>query len=196
MFANRYTALVDACSLVSLWRRNLLLTLAEAEFFRIRWSRPILDETQKALAGMFENRGLADASARAQRSIAAMTEAFPEAMVEDFDIFQSVRYGLPDPGDEHVLAAAVKTEAHSLVTENLKDFPADLLAKVNIEARSADDFIADTISLEEGKGVAAVRLMRTRMQRPEMQPEELLRSLEAHGLVETASILASHVGAL
>ena len=34
MFANRYTALVDACTLVSAPRRDLLLTLAEAEFFR------------------------------------------------------------------------------------------------------------------------------------------------------------------
>jgi len=35
MFANRYTAMADACSLVSVWRRNLLLSLAEAEFFRL-----------------------------------------------------------------------------------------------------------------------------------------------------------------
>jgi hypothetical protein len=36
MFANRYTALIDACVLVSAPRRDLLLTLAEAEFFRVR----------------------------------------------------------------------------------------------------------------------------------------------------------------
>lgn len=39
VFANRYTAFVDACSLVGVLKRNLLLTLAEAGFFRIRWSR-------------------------------------------------------------------------------------------------------------------------------------------------------------
>lgn len=38
MFANRYTALIDACTLADVFRRNLLLTLAEAEFFRVRWS--------------------------------------------------------------------------------------------------------------------------------------------------------------
>lgn len=48
MFANRYTALVDACSLVSVWRRNLLLSLAEAEFFRLRWLQPILAEIERA----------------------------------------------------------------------------------------------------------------------------------------------------
>ena len=32
VFANRYTALIDACTLVSVWRRNFLLSLTEAEF--------------------------------------------------------------------------------------------------------------------------------------------------------------------
>lgn len=38
MFANRFTALIDACALAGALKRNLLLTLAEAEFFRLRWS--------------------------------------------------------------------------------------------------------------------------------------------------------------
>jgi hypothetical protein len=31
-------------------KRNLLLTLAEADFFRLRWSEEILDETERAIA--------------------------------------------------------------------------------------------------------------------------------------------------
>ncbi|MFZ2994826.1 hypothetical protein [Sphingobium sp.] len=53
MFANRYTALVDACTLVSALRRDLLLTLADAEFVRVRWSQRILDETRSALDKIF-----------------------------------------------------------------------------------------------------------------------------------------------
>ena len=49
MFANRFTAFVDACTLASALKRNLLLTLAEAEFYRIRWSAIVLEETQKAI---------------------------------------------------------------------------------------------------------------------------------------------------
>lgn len=49
MFVNRYAALVEARSLVGVWRRNLLLSLAEAEFFRLRWSQTILDKTERAL---------------------------------------------------------------------------------------------------------------------------------------------------
>lgn len=58
MFANRCTALVDACTLVSALRRDLLLTLAEAEFFRVRWSKRILDETGAALDKIFAERGV------------------------------------------------------------------------------------------------------------------------------------------
>jgi hypothetical protein len=65
MFANRYTALVDACSLAMVLRRNLLLTLAEAEFFRIRWSETILVETTSAIVRMLEKKGCNDAVAQA-----------------------------------------------------------------------------------------------------------------------------------
>lgn len=196
MFANRYTALIDACSLVSVWRRNLLLSLAEAEFFRVRWSRHILDETERTLVRLHQERGHGNATARAAQAIMAMNRAFPEALVEDFELPRAECYGLPDPDDEHVLAAALKTQAQSLVTENLSDFPVAILGRLNVEARSADDFIADTIALEEGRAIAAVRRMRERLSRPELGPEDLLRSLEAHGLMETASVLASHVGSI
>lgn len=196
MFANRYTALVDACSLVSVLRRNLLLSLAEAEFFRLRWSQPILDETERALTNLHHQRGNADAAARARRAIAAMTTAFPEAMVDDFAQLLAKPIGLPDPNDEHVIAAAVKTQAHAIVTENIADFPVELLSKLNLETRTADEFIADTIALEEGLAIPAIRNMRLRLTRPEMDASDLLRSFEAHGLFETVSVLTQHIGSI
>ncbi len=196
MFANRYTAFIDACTLVSVWRRNLLLTLAEAEFFRVRWSEKVLEETERAITRLMDERGIADSRARAAQSVASMRAAFPEALVEDFGLFEATTYGLPDRNDEHVLAAAIKTQAQALVTENLSDFPASVLSPLAIEARSADDFIADTIALEEGRAVAAINRMRLRLKRPDLTPEDMLRSLEAHGLLETASVLAPHIESL
>lgn len=52
MFANRYVAVIDACALVSALGRNTLLSLADAELYRVRWSSEILDETERALATM------------------------------------------------------------------------------------------------------------------------------------------------
>jgi predicted nucleic acid-binding protein len=196
MFANRYTALVDACSLVSVLRRNLLLSLAEAEFYRLRWSQPILDETERALAKLHLQRGNMDGKARAQRAVAAMTNAFPDAMIGDFAKLLAEPIGLPDPKDEHVIAAAVKTQAQAIVTENISDFPAERLAPLNLEARTADEFIADTIALEEGLAIPAIRNMRLRLKRPDMEANDLLRSFEAHGLFETASVLTPHIGSI
>jgi len=59
-------------------RRNLLLTLAEADFVRLRWSETILDEPQSAIAAMLSARGLADAIKRAARARRAMVARPPQ----------------------------------------------------------------------------------------------------------------------
>ena len=171
MFANRYTAFIDACTLASALRRNLLLTLAEAEFFRVRWSAQVLDETERAIATILTAKDYdpADASDRAARARRAMETAFEEALVDDYEDLTCACDGMPDHKDIHVLAAALKTQAATIVTENLKDFPEKVLAPLNIEARSADAFMADTIALDTGRAVAAIRTMRLRLNGPRRQ---------------------------
>ena len=176
MFANRYTAFADACILASALKRNLLLTLAEAEFFRLRWSVTVLDETERAIEKILDGKNIIDAAERAKRARAAMVSAFEEACVADFDHLLPVCTKLPDPKDQHVLAAAIKTQAATIVTDNLKDFPEVVLSSLNIEARSADDFLADTIALDTGRAVAAIRRMRERLKRPEMFPVSVLET--------------------
>jgi len=196
MFANRFTAFVDACTLAGALKRNMLLSLAEADFFRIRWSAPVLEETQRAIAGMLAKKDVPDAEARAARSIDAMRRAFADADVAGFEPLLSVCVDLPDPGDAHVIAAALKTQAAVIVTDNLKHFPSKLLSDLNLEARSADTFIADTIALDPGRAVAAIRLMRLRLKRPEKTAETLLLDMEANSLTETVDVLRTHIASL
>lgn len=196
MFANRYTAFIDACTLAGTLKRNLLLTLAEAEFFRLRWSQIVLNETERAIEKILQNKGVDDAAARAKRARSFMEAAFEEASVVDFDHLLPVCDALPDPGDRHVLAAALKTQAATVVTDNLKDFPAHVLGSLNIEARSADDFIADIIALDTGRAVAVIRRMRERLKNPEKTAEVLLLDMEAEGLVAVVDILKPHVMSL
>ncbi len=193
MFANRFTAFVDACTLASALRRNLLLTLAEAEFFRIRWSAAVLEETERAIQAILFDKGFIDAAERARRAIAGMEAAFEEASVTNYEKLLCVCDELPDRGDAHVVAAALKTRASVIVTENLKHFPAEKLAPLNLDVRSADVFIADTIALDHGRAVAAVRTMRERFRRPEKTAEALLLDMEAAGLIETVDVLRPHV---
>lgn len=196
MFANRYTAFIDACTLAGALKRNLLLSLAEAEFFRVRWSECVLDETRKAIEKILAGKGVEDAVARAQRARQSMEAAFADAMVDGYEPFLCICECLPDPDDAHVIAAAVKTQANVIVTENLKDFPADELAQFNLDIHSADHFIADTITLDEGKAVAAIRRMRERLKRPEKTAEQILLDMEAEGLTETVDTLRRHVESL
>lgn len=196
LFANRYTAFIDACSLAGALKRNLLLTLAEGEFFRLRWSSRVLTETEQAIQKILLNKGVTDAADRAARARGFMEEAFEDACVDDYDDFLCACTSLPDANDAHVLAAALKTQAATIVTDNLKDFPETILTPLNIEARSTDAFIADTISLDLGRAVAVIRNMRLRMKRPEKTPQILLLDMEAEGLTETVDVLRAHVQSL
>ncbi|WP_247800806.1 PIN domain-containing protein [Bradyrhizobium sp. 191] len=90
--------------------------MAEAEFYRLRWSSRVLDETEAAIAEILSGKGFDDAAARAEWARASMEAAFEDAMATDFDNFLPVAAGLPDPGDHHVVAAAAKTQAAMIVT--------------------------------------------------------------------------------
>lgn len=127
MFANRFTALIDACVLVSPLKRNMVLSLAEAELFRVRWSAKILDETQCAIGEWLSRKGHPDAAAGAQRARQNMETAFVDAEVRDYQYIRGTLEPLPDDGDGHVIAAAIKCRADVIVTDNLKDFPARIL---------------------------------------------------------------------
>ena len=196
MFANRYTAFIDACALAGALKRNLLLTLAEAEFFRVRWSGPVLDETQRAIEGILTKKGAFDAAARALNARQAMESAFEDASVEDFEKFLGVCEDLPDKNDAHVVAAALKTQAAVIVTDNLKHFPVKLMEPLNLDIRSADEFIADTIALDVGRAIAAIKKMRDRFKKPEMTAERLLIEMEAVGLTEAVDMLRPHIQSL
>ena len=196
MFANRFTALIDACSLVDSLKRNILLSLADAGFYRIRWSDAILEETERAILSIRQSRGVDDPYSDARRARVAMETAFPEATVAGFDDLLPCGDGMPDPNDRHVLAAAIKAEAAVIVTENLKDFPATILDNYEIETKVADAFIADTLNLDIGLGVSALRQMRERFKKPTLTAHVMLVKMEAVGLTETVNELADHLASL
>ncbi|MYA66494.1 MAG: PIN domain-containing protein [Gammaproteobacteria bacterium] len=181
-YTDRFTALIDACVLGGALRRNLLLSLAEAGLFRPRWSARILDETQKAISEI--TNGETDGS----HQRAAIEAAFPEAVVNGFEAIEKT-LKLPDPNDNHVLAAAITISASVIVTDNLSDFPADILAPHEIEAISADSFIADTFTLDPIEAIQALKRMRERLKSPGLDATALVRKAEAQGLLQVATLM-------
>ena len=75
------------------------------------------------------------------------------------------------------------------MTEKLKHFPSSVLKPLNIEALSSDGFIADTVVLDPGRAVAALRMMRSRFKRPELTADDLLMQLESRSLIEAVDVL-------
>lgn len=180
--ADRFTALIDACVLGGALRRNMLLSLAEAGLFRPRWSARILDETQKTISEI--TKGATDGS----KQRAAIEAAFPESLVTGYEVFED-KLELPDPGDNHVLAAAISTSAQVIVTDNLADFPSEALEPHAIDAISADDFIADTIELDPSEAILALRTMRERFKNPALDIAALIHKSEAQGLLQVATVM-------
>jgi predicted nucleic acid-binding protein len=185
-FADPFTVIFDTNVLANALKRNIVLSFAEAGFYRPCWSAHTVDaEFERALIAI----GVAPKKARQQKE--NILKAFPEARVgSNPGLLESLN--LPDKDDRHVLAAAIQRKAAVIVTENLKHFPAKCPAPYEIEAFGTDGFIADCIDLAEPDAVKALRTMRARFRKPALDGEELLRKIEANGLTETATLLAPH----
>ncbi|MFI6815477.1 PIN domain-containing protein [Nonomuraea sp. NPDC050328] len=118
--------------------RDLLIRVACSGLVRAHWSAEILDEVTRNLAA---NRPDIP-SDKLSTLCKLMNAAIPGALVSGCEeLTESLK--LPDPDDRHVLATAIKAGAEVIVTSNLKDFPADVLATYGITAKSPDDFILD-----------------------------------------------------
>ena len=94
---------------------------------------------------------------------------------------------LPDADDRHVLAAAIRCGAQYVVTDNLADFPAEVLAPFDIEAIDADGFLSRTFDLFPSEALGVLRTLREAYRNPPFTPSEFVRDLTAKGLPRLAA---------
>ncbi len=185
---DRFTAVLDANILATSLVRNTILQLAASDFFRPRWSSKILDETIRAIRRRGSNEEYIE------RLTSELARAFgDEALIEHWEVYVEGLIGMPDEDDRHVLAAAIKSDAAVIVTENLKHFPDEVLSGFGLEAIGADDFIADTIDLNQQVAAARIKRMRAGFRNPKMSSRELVRRYEEIGLIQTSLLLATMV---
>ena len=118
----------------------------------MRWSAQVLAETERAIETILTGKDYdsADAKDRAARARRAMETAFEEALVDDYEDLTCACDGMPDHNDIHVLAAALKTQAATIVTENLKDFPERVLAPLNIAVAASVSIAANLCRVPRG----------------------------------------------
>lgn len=115
------TVLFDACVLYPAPLRDLLMRLAATDLFRARWSDAIHDEWIRSVLTQRP-----DLEAQLARTRQLMDAHVMDCLVTGYEPLIDT-LGLPDPGDRHVLAAAIIGRADLIVTKNLRDFPADRL---------------------------------------------------------------------
>ncbi len=92
-----------------------------------------------------------------------------------------------------VLAAAIKTNANFIVTNNLKDFPEDYLASFGLMAKTADDFLTDIIDLNPETAIEAFRELVLNRTKPDFDAFQVLDVLRNRGLKATANYLHSQL---
>jgi predicted nucleic acid-binding protein len=137
-----YEVILDACVLVNAALRDTLLRLAEPPHLYLpRWSRDIMQETRRTLE---DKLGLTPE--QTAHLIGELETHFADAWVEDYQALIPAMTN--HPKDRHVLAAAVRCGAQTIVTFNLKDFSEDALAPWNVEAQSPDDFLIHQYHLD------------------------------------------------
>ena len=148
-----------------------------------KWTERILDEMCAALA---KRRGAAEETLLRLRGL--MNKAIPDCLVNGYEPLVG-GLDLPDPDDRHVLAAAIKVGAQVIVTDNVRDFPADYLAQWDIEAKTPDDFVLDLIGINDRVVYACVQQIVDERVNPPETFDEVLGQLERCGLIESAALL-------
>ena len=178
----RYTAVLDACVLFPPAVADALISLHVAGLYTARWTDRIDAEWINAAVRAHD---ISRKKLESRRD--AMRNAVPDWEVPS-DIYETLITGrdLPDPDDEHVIAAAFAGHADCIVTSNLKHFPDKVLDLLGLEAIHPDDFIVYQLDLDLYPALAAFKNMRARLRNPAMTAERFIAAIERNQLVSTA----------
>jgi predicted nucleic acid-binding protein len=137
-----FPVILDANVLAPALVCDLYLRLAEEpRLYSPLWTPDILNEVHRTQIGKL---GWPENLADYWRD--QVTQAFPEALVTGYEDLISACAN--DEKDRHVLAAALKASASTIVTFNLKDFPPAAMEPLSIVPRHPSDFLIDLYDLD------------------------------------------------
>lgn len=178
------TAILDACVLYPAPLRDLLMHLAVADAFRARWTEQIHNEWIQNLLASREDLTIE----KLNRTRELMNANVRDCIVRGYeDLIDGI--DLPDPDDRHVVAAAIKSKAETIVTFNLKDFPKKLIGRYGIEAIHPDKFVLSLIKADAESVLLAVRRQHISLRNPPISLPDFLAALERNGLLGTVDYL-------
>lgn len=120
-----------------------------------------------------------------------MCDAVPDCLVTGYrHLVDALK--LPDPGDRHVLAAAIRSGSQVIVTENTRDFPADVLDTYDIEAQTPDVFVLHLIDLSPTTVDRVIEEQVKALINPPLTRADVLTGLANSGLRRSVAELRRH----
>lgn len=170
-------AVYDACVLYPFQLRNLLVQLAVDRLVEARWTDEIHDEWIRNLVA--KTPGLTHARLAATQAL--MDRVLPDARVTDYAAAIPA-IALPDAGDRHVVAAAIKAKADVVVTWNVRDFPAAELRRHGLRKATPDTFLTDLYAAEPAIVAASVENARRNLSLSQVAMPAFLDGLQRQGL--------------
>lgn len=181
-----FIVIYDAQALYPNTQRDLLIRVALHGLVQAKWTEEIVGEMLTA-----RGRNHPDVPAeRLERLHRLINESIPDCLVTGYeDLIEGLK--LPDPDDRHVLAAAIRSHAQVIVTQNERDFPQDYLAGFGLETKSPDDFVLDQIGINAKVVFACVQQIADSREQPPQSTADVLAQLEASGMLRSAAALRS-----
>ena len=179
-----FTATYDACVLHSAALRDLLVRLGATGMFRARWSSDILDEMIGSVLRRHPDLSPNDLT----RTRELMCGAVPDCMITGYDDLIA-GLNLPDPDDRHVLAAAIRSGSQVIVTENRRDFPAEVLDSYDIEAQTPDEFVLHLMDLSPTTVARIVQEQAASLKNPPLSVAQVMDRLARAGLPRSVAEL-------
>lgn len=179
-----YTVVLDACVMYPAPLRSYLMYLSNTGLFRARWTEKIHDEW---IRNLLKNNPDIDPH-RLEKTKQLMNAHVPDCLVEGYEQFINGLI-LPDVDDRHVVAAAIKGQAESIITFNLKDFPENVLHPLGLSAIHPDEFLCDMFELNSSACVKAAQQQRGSLKKPPMSQDDFLACLQKQKLPSFVSKL-------
>lgn len=184
-----YRVVLDACVLANHGVCDLFLRLAERpRLYTAIWSSAILDETNRSQVTKLNwPQELAD------HWRSEVTRYFPESLVDDASCLEPVLAN--DAKDRHVLAAAIRAGASTIVTFNLRDFGSSSLEPWGIQAVHPADYLITLHTIAPDVVVAKlIEMVRDRqIKDPALTPQAYLSKL-SRSVPAFAAHLADSLG--
>ena len=135
---------LDACVLIPMPLADTLQRMAEApRLYLPRWSQAIMDEVTRNLIAKWDM-----APEKARQREEELRRHFPEAWVEGYEPLIDAMTN--DPGDRHVLAAAVRAHSELIVTYGRRHFPAASVRSLEIDIQAPSTFLRGLYDLDAG----------------------------------------------